>query len=63
VPRLDVPGGAKLIESNIRSVLRLVHDIENALPVEKRLLETESGGNFADRLQQVLQSGESLRTM
>jgi hypothetical protein len=63
VPRLDVPGVAKLIESNIRSVLRLVHDIENAIPVEKRLLETESGGNFADRLQQVLQSGESVRTM
>lgn len=63
VPRLDVPGGAKLVESNIRSVLRLVHDIENALPVEKRLLETESGGNFAERLEQVLQTGDSLRTM
>jgi hypothetical protein len=63
VPRLDVPGGAKLIESNIRSVLRLVRDIENALPIEKRLLETESGGNFAERLEQVLQTGGSLRTM
>jgi hypothetical protein len=63
LPRLDVPGSAKLIESNIRSVLRLVHEIENAIPVEKRLLETESGGNFADRLQQVLQPGGSLSTM
>jgi hypothetical protein len=63
LPRLDVPGGAKLIESNIRSVLRLVHDIENALPVEQRLLETESGGNFAERLQQVLEPSGSLRTM
>jgi len=63
LPRLDVPGGARLIESNIRSALRLVHDIENALPVEKRLLETESGGNFAERLQQILQPAASLRTM
>jgi hypothetical protein len=63
LPRLDVPGGAKLIESNIRSVLRLVHDIENALPVEKRVLETESGGNFAERLQQVLQTSDSVQTM
>ncbi|HEX4230655.1 MAG TPA: hypothetical protein VHZ07_18410 [Bryobacteraceae bacterium] len=63
LPRLDVPGGAKLIESNVRSVLRLVHDIENALPVEKRLLETESGGNFAERLQQELEPGASRRTM
>jgi hypothetical protein len=63
VPPLDVAGGATLIESNVRSLLRLVHDIENALPVEKRLLETESGGNFAERLQQVLQASGSLRTM
>jgi len=54
LPRLDVPGSAKLIESNIKSLLRLVHDVETSLPVAKRRLETESGENFADRLQEVL---------
>ena len=54
LPRLDVPGSAKLIESNIKSLLRLVHDVETALPVAKRRLETESGENFAERLQQML---------
>jgi len=54
LPPIDVPGSARLIESNIKSLLRLVHDIESSLPVIKRKLETESGGNFADRLQEVL---------
>ncbi len=49
-------GGAtlKLVQSNIRSLLKLVHDIENALPIEKRHLSTESAENFAARLQDVL---------
>jgi hypothetical protein len=54
LPRIDVPGSARLIESNIKSLLRLVHDVESSLPVIKRRLETESGENFADRLQEVL---------
>jgi hypothetical protein len=57
LPRTDLPGGAKLTESNIKSLLRLVHEMELSLPVAKRRLETESGDNFADRLQQVISSG------
>lgn len=57
LPDLDLPGSAKLAESNIKSLLRLVHEIENLLPVKERRLETESGVNFADRLQQVLTLG------
>lgn len=60
LPLLDATGRGKLIESNIRSLLRVVHEIDSALPVTKRRLETESGENFADRLQRVL-SGEALR--
>ncbi len=56
LPRLDVPGGARLIESNIKSLLRLVHEVDLTLPVATRKLETESGENFADRLQQMLAS-------
>jgi hypothetical protein len=61
LPRLDVPGGARLTESNIKSLLHLVHEIESLLPVVKRRLETESGENFADRLQQVLSPSGSVQ--
>jgi hypothetical protein len=61
LPRLDVPGSARLTESNIKSLLRLVHEIESSLPIFKRRLETESGENFADRLQQVLSPSGSVQ--
>lgn len=54
LPQPEIPGSSKLIESNIKSLLRLVHEVDSALPVERRKLETESGENFADRLQQAL---------
>ncbi len=61
LPRLDVPGSARLTESNIKSLLRLVHEIESSLPVIKRQLETESGENFAERLQNALKPAGSLQ--
>jgi hypothetical protein len=54
LPRLDLAGSGRMTESNVKSMLRLVHELDSALPVAKRKLETESGENFADRLQQVL---------
>ncbi len=51
LPQPDIPGSAKLVESNIKSLLRLVHELDSTLPVAKRKLETESGENFAQRLQ------------
>ncbi|MBV9763147.1 MAG: hypothetical protein JO340_21470 [Acidobacteriaceae bacterium] len=54
LPNADVPASTTLIQSNIKSLLRLVHEIESVLPVDRRKLETESGENFADRLQTVL---------
>ncbi|HEX3685746.1 MAG TPA: hypothetical protein VHU83_24660 [Bryobacteraceae bacterium] len=56
LPNADLPGSATLIESNIRSLLRLVHEIDSVLPVGRRKLETESGENFAQRLEDVLKS-------
>lgn len=56
LPSADVPGSATLIESNIKSLLRFVHEVESVLPVARRKLETESGENFADRLQTVLKA-------
>jgi len=50
-------GGAaslKMVQSNIKSLLRLVHELDDILPVEKRHLSTESAENFAAKLQDVL---------
>jgi len=54
LPNPAVPGSATFTESNIKSLLRLVHEIESVLPIARRKLETESGENFAARLQDVL---------
>jgi len=57
LPQPEIPGSGKLTESNLKSLLRLVHEVDSALPVDRRKLQTESGENFADRLQQVLSEG------
>lgn len=54
LPQPDLSGSPRLIESNIKSLLKLVHDLDDALPVEKRRLWSESGENFADKLHQAL---------
>jgi len=54
LPQPHLPGSAKMVESNIRSLLKLVHDVDDVLKVERRQLWTESGENFAERLQQAL---------
>jgi hypothetical protein len=50
LPEAESPQSFKMVEGNIRSLLKLVADVEGALPVQKRLLWSESGGNFAERL-------------
>jgi hypothetical protein len=59
LPDLTLAGSGRLIESNIKSLLHLVQEIEQALPLEKRVLETESGENFAEKLTRLL-GGQSL---
>ena len=54
LPQANLAGSGKMIESNVKSLLRMVHELDSALAVEIRRLETESGENFADRLQQAL---------
>lgn len=50
LPDPSLTGSGRLVESNVKSLLKLVHDIEDELPLERRTLETESGENFADKL-------------
>lgn len=54
LPDPSLTGSARLIQSNIKSLLHLVSQIDEALPLERRLLETESGENFAEKLTKAL---------
>jgi len=54
LPQPELPNQLVMVRSNIRSLLRLVHDIDDSLPIERRQLWSESGGNFAERLQAAL---------
>ena len=59
LPDPSLKGSSRLTESNVKSLLKLVHDLEEALPLERRVLETESGENFAEKLARHL-SGQAL---
>jgi len=55
---LPVDGdGMRMIRANIQSLLRLVHDLDDVLPVERRQLRSESGENFAEKLEASLRDG------
>lgn len=55
LPLAESPGSMPMVQANIKSLLRLVSDLDKLLPVEKRLLWPESGGNFAERVQDLLE--------
>ena len=57
LPQPEIAGSARLVESNIKSLLRLVHELDSELPLNQRRLETESGENFAQRLQEMMSHG------
>ncbi|HUS08262.1 MAG TPA: hypothetical protein VMZ52_18300 [Bryobacteraceae bacterium] len=54
LPQPDVANSTVMVQSNIRSLLHLVKDLDQSLTVERRRLWTESGENFAARLQGML---------
>jgi hypothetical protein len=54
LPQPELPNHLFMARSNIRSLLHLVAELDRALSPEQRRLWTESGENFADRLQHAL---------
>jgi len=54
LPQPDLPDSPRMMEANIKSLLKLVHDLDDALPVQTRRLWSESGENFAEKLHQAL---------
>jgi hypothetical protein len=51
LPQHDLPNHLFMARSNIRSLLHLVGELDRTLTVESRRLWSESGENFAERLQ------------
>jgi hypothetical protein len=56
VPGEGGAAGIPMVRANVQSLLRLVHDVDDRLPVERRRLWSESGENFAEKLQNALES-------
>jgi hypothetical protein len=54
LPQPDLPNSMQMVQSNIKSLLKLVHDLDDALPVESRRLWSESGENFSEKLHAAL---------
>ena len=61
LPQPEVPGSARLVESNIKSLLRLVSEVESFLPIARRRLETETGENLAERLSKLLSGASQIQ--
>jgi hypothetical protein len=55
IPDPDLPNSLFMAQSNIRSLLHFVHEADSALSAESRRLWTETGENFAERLQAALE--------
>lgn len=53
LPDTTLPEGQRKAQSNLASLARLSHDIEEAMPIERKRLWTESE-NFAERLDEIL---------
>ena len=57
LPQPEIANSLRMVESNIKSLLKLVHDLDDALPVETRKLWAESGENFSEKLSRLLGHG------
>jgi hypothetical protein len=50
LPVSGAPEAQRKVQSNLAGIVRLAHDLEETMPVERRSLWSDSGENFADRL-------------
>jgi hypothetical protein len=59
LPQKGVEGSLRLSQSNLKSLLHLVQEIERAVPLDRRQLWSESGVNFPALLAETLARMES----
>ena len=62
LPMAGIEGSLRMQQSNLRSLLHLVAEIERALPVERRQLWSESGANFAEVMAEALEKESGVRS-
>jgi len=58
LPQPELPNSFYMAKSNIQGLLHFVHQLDDTLNAERRRLWTESGENFAERLQTALAAEE-----
>ena len=58
LPQPGIPNHLRMAQSNIKSLLKLVHDLDDRLNPDRRLLASESGGSFPEKLQHALAQAE-----
>lgn len=56
LPKPGDESSARAAQANLRSLTHLVQDIEKHLPIERRHIWSESGENFAVRLQRIAEA-------
>jgi hypothetical protein len=54
VPAAGIEGSLRMGQSNLRSILHLVAELERGLPIDRRVVWSESGANFAELLAQAV---------
>jgi hypothetical protein len=54
LPNAHIEGGPRMAQSNLKSLVHLIHEIERVLPVERRQLWSESGVSPVDLIAQEL---------
>ena len=54
LPQPEIPNSASKVQSNIRGLLRLAHELDEVLPADRRQLWSETEEDFAGRLQAAL---------
>lgn len=54
IPDPDLEGSARMVESNLKSLLHLVRDVEQVLSLDRRQLWSESGVSPADLIAEVM---------
>jgi hypothetical protein len=54
LPQPRLPDSARAVHSNLKSVLRVASDLEESLPISRKNLWSESGEDFAARLESAL---------
>jgi hypothetical protein len=52
LPHQDMPESLRLTQSNLKGLIRLAHELDEVLKVDRRQLWLESGASFAERLEE-----------